>query len=79
MIRKTNAQRVKSIHRSVRKYGSQVIAMCHHTGGRPAPGQGPAMRRTVAHVRMATTIKMTWARALNRWSCCVVRQFLRAA
>jgi hypothetical protein len=60
------------MHISVRKYGSQVIAMCHHPAFSPRatmpssatptnapPTMAPAMRRGVAPVRTATTVRMT--------------------
>ena len=58
-----NPHGIVAIHISVRKYGSQVIAMCHHPALSPmatmprsatpataAPTKAPAMRRGVARV-----------------------------
>jgi hypothetical protein len=78
-MRKMNPHGIVAIHISVRKYGSQVIAMCHHPALSPmatmprsatpetaAPTKAPTMRRGVARVRTATTARMTRYRQPKR-------------
>jgi hypothetical protein len=84
-MRKTKAQRAKSISNSARKYGSQGIVKCHHPARSPrvmiqsatTPTAAPPinalpMRRGVARVRKARPARITRYIPLRRWSCCVV-------
>ena len=72
VMRKMNPIRGEPISITVRKYGSQVIAMCHHPAFSPRamapsttnpaavpPAKVPAMRRGVARARTATTMNTT--------------------